>query len=56
MFGAVGGLLLWAQVAALVTVGAVSATGSPSTGTVVYGFLALFEVYSIQRAAYDVRY
>jgi hypothetical protein len=56
MAGALFGALSWSQVAFLVTEGWVEIFHSAPTGTGVYGLLALADLVSIHRAAYDVRY
>ena len=56
IIGASFGALSWGQVSALLYQ-ASAANGTPlSTGCLVYALLAVFEVYSAYRAAFDVRY
>jgi hypothetical protein len=56
MFGSLFGAISWAQVAWLVAEGTFFSNGVASTGTVVYGLLALAEVFSLFRACFDARY
>jgi hypothetical protein len=54
--GAFFGLVSWAQVAWLITEGTAVKTGVLSTGTGMYALLALADLVSIFRAAFDARY
>jgi hypothetical protein len=56
MFGSLFGAVSWAQVAWLVAEGTFFSNGVASTGTVVYGLLALAEVFSLFSACFDARY
>jgi len=56
MFGSLFGAMSWAQVALLVAEDTFFCNGVASTGTVVYGLLAVAEVFSIFRACFDARY
>lgn len=56
MAGALFGALSWAQISVLLYQSA-EINGLPiSTGCAVYALLAAFELFSIQRAAFDARY
>jgi hypothetical protein len=52
MVGAAIGLMVWGQVA----IALIQAVGMATTGLAVYGPLALSEILSIRRAAFDARY
>lgn len=56
MVGALFGLLCWSQITYLLLAGTYLATGVASTGPAVYGLLALADLFSIFRAAFDARY
>ena len=56
MVGSLFGTMSWAQVAWLLFAGGYFATGIPTTGVAVYGLLALADLLSIFRAAFDARY
>lgn len=56
MLGSLFGAVSWAQVAYLLTIGTYGVTGVPATGTVVYGLLAIADLFGIARAAFDARY
>ena len=56
MAGALFGALSWAQIAWLIAAGALIKAGAASTGIGVYALLALADLFSIFRAAYDARY
>lgn len=56
MAGALFGALSWGQVCWLLTQGTYGQTGIASTGTGVYGLLAVADLFSIFRAAHDARY
>lgn len=55
MVGSLFGAVTWAQVFVLIAEGSIQA-GAANTGLGVYGPLALAEVLSIYRAAFDARY
>ena len=50
------GVVTWTQVSILLFQGTWLATGIMQPGPIVYGFLALFDVYSLIRVASDARY
>lgn len=56
MMGSLFGAVSWAQVSYLLTQSSWMVTGVPTTGTVVYGLLALADLLGIARAAFDARY
>jgi hypothetical protein len=56
MVGSAFGAVSWSQVAYLLTIGTFGTTGIPATGTVVYGLLAIADLFGIARAAFDARY
>lgn len=56
MMGSLFGAVSWAQVAWLLFAGGYLNTGIPTTGVAVYGLLALADLLSIFKAAFDVRY
>ena len=56
MIGATAGFVLWSQIALFLYAGPALANGAMSTGVAVYLPLALADLFSIFRAAYDVRY
>lgn len=56
IIGSAFGLISWAQVAWLITEGTAVKTGVLSTGTGMYALLALADLVSIFRAAFDARY
>lgn len=50
------GAMSWAQVSWMLTEGTYLKSGIATTGTAVYGILALADLFSIFRAAFDARY
>lgn len=56
MAGAGVGVLMWGQVSFMLFAGGWLQTGIASTGVVVYAALALADVLSVYRAAFDARY
>jgi hypothetical protein len=56
MIGAMFGVVAWGQVAFMLTEGNLAAYGKVPTGAGTYGLLALADLFSIYRAAYDARY
>ncbi|MDF2118181.1 hypothetical protein PY365_21635 [Roseiarcaceae bacterium H3SJ34-1] len=56
MVGTLFGAVSWAQVAWLITEGTVLKSGVASTGMPVYALLAVANLFSIFRAAFDARY
>jgi len=56
MVGSLFGAISWGQVSWLIAEGTYYSSGVASTGTAIYGLLALAEVFSIFRAAFDARY
>jgi len=56
MVGALFGAVSWAQVAWLITEGTLMKSGVASTGMPVYASLAVADLFSIFRAAFDARY
>ena len=53
---AIFGAVSWVQVSALLFEAAGVNNTPVSTGCAVYGLLALFEIFSVNRAAFDARY
>lgn len=56
MIGAMAGFLLWTQISLFLLAGTVMADGVMTTGLAVYVPLALADLLSIYRAAFDARY
>jgi hypothetical protein len=56
MVGAMLGVVAWGQVAFMLTEGSLAAYGKVPTGAGTYGLLALADLFSIYRAAFDARY
>lgn len=54
--GSLFGAMSWAQVAWLLFAGGYLNTGIPTTGVAVHGLLALADLLSIFRAAFDARF
>ena len=56
MIGAGAGFMLWLQVSLILLGGSVLANGAMTTGVAVYLPLALADLISVYRAAFDARY
>jgi hypothetical protein len=56
MFGALFGAVSWGQVSVLLYQASIINNTPISTGCAVYALLAAFELFSINRAAFDARY
>ena len=54
--GSVIGAMIWGQIAWLITLGALLNNGTISTDTGIYTLLAIGEILSIYKAAFDARY